>query len=934
MATTFSGFRPAPKETSRQLQANVNHILGWGKTDQFPARMGCRLYRAHLHTLVEQQYFTCSVPDGIRYLLLILRDSNYLINEQYNFFQVSLPFPLRRDRVVPGSDCFVHNWTLLDVHVTLPIGGIGNPNLRVNDILMLNGRSLLECPLLERMKRVQNDVVAPHKRMIVKMRQFIASSGSSGAAASASTTAIDDAKARLAKIQCEVSMREMHPAKKVEQVLTKAGIPSTAAPPDVTAEDSELKAMPLGTIQFVPMGPYSLGAGGATAAVANATTLLVWRMAEANTMCFKLAMEWRGRPPRAGFKLMLSKCHLPVFYDWISLSPVVYDKLHRNAKAASMVAECQYSATWPTLVPNTQDRQSWEPPANSPHQHPVKGSGWRAGGWRYVRSRSDVGEADDVTVLEQVQQALHENIAANELVLLLAYASGSDTPSAAAASNGLNEQDQVRRARILAHAKSEASAAKVRASGKSRGGAAGGGNNFSGNGNTGNSRGNARKARGDVGADGELGVCYDWQNKGFCRRGDGCPFAHCACNTICVCMPLKNTWGQRPQHKEEREKEERENEEREKAMAEGVEGSIPAIPAADALPMLGAAGASAGVGAGIGIDAGTSGGVKDDYDAPPLPGRVGASSAMSLPEAAAPAVGAGPGVSPFAVSPFAPPDAVLPSTLPVAVSSFGQPDGASPFAPPPTDGVGVSPFAALVEATPTPTAAAAAAAAAGGGGGGGGAPGAAAVAIPTTFAVASAAAPACGTPTTGESLSRQSLNKPKPSYYQIDPELASAAQQKLLEQQQKKAEQKAKQEAKAASAKSLQMPGANGSASKKKKRSRKKADPPSMPLPPGHAVSAARAPQPPPPPVPAQAPAQAPAPASIPKPTPKPLAGPIGGDLIPGLHFVQQDLQLQSNPLLQQQQQQPQQQQQQQPQKKKQKNDPADDAGGNGCIKG
>ena len=60
---------------------------------------------------------------------------------------------------------------------------------------------------------------------------------------------------------------------------------------------------------------------------------------------------------------------------------------------------------------------------------------------------------------------------------------------------------------------------------------------------------------GDVGAADELGVCYDWQNKGMCARGERCPFAHCGCDTICVCTPEKNTYGQRPAKLNEGEQE-------------------------------------------------------------------------------------------------------------------------------------------------------------------------------------------------------------------------------------------------------------------------------------------------------------------------------------------------------------------------------------------
>ena len=48
-----------------------------------------------------------------------------------------------------------------------------------------------------------------------------------------------------------------------------------------------------------------------------------------------------------------------------------------------------------------------------------------------------------------------------------------------------------------------------------------------------------------------IGVCYDFQNRGHCRRGENCHFSHCACDTTCHCTGEKNTFGRRPSFRDE-----------------------------------------------------------------------------------------------------------------------------------------------------------------------------------------------------------------------------------------------------------------------------------------------------------------------------------------------------------------------------------------------
>jgi hypothetical protein len=460
---------PATAAITTQLRGLLNRLLGW-TSDAFPGGQPSSLTRATLGQLVEKSYFVCEKADGVRYLLLATRAGCFLVDQKYDFWKVDLHFPLRPDRVDPATNCLVHHFTLVDAELVMVKGDL-KPKLLIFDMLALNGQNMLRFPLLERLKKIQNDFHAPHARYVAKMAQ------QSMSETSAPSTP------RLPEMPCSVSVKQMHQLCKLNRVL------DDVIPRQSYANDGLI---------FTPVDEhYHMGVWD---------SLLKCKPTSKHSVDFQLSIEWRGSPPTPGFKLMLCDKRTAVVADWITFSPEQFEEFKSNPQP--LIVECIYDPDWLTYIPG-RSRDSWDQ-GSTDFNHPEKGLGWRKGGWRLLRKREDKSMANDRTILEATCQAARDNVTLEEL-LVLCVADDS-------------EEKIERREAILNQSK--VLLMQKEALGKRKWG--------------------KQRSSGDVGASDETGVCYDWQNKGFCLREATCAFSHCACNTICTCTQASNTFGQRP----------------------------------------------------------------------------------------------------------------------------------------------------------------------------------------------------------------------------------------------------------------------------------------------------------------------------------------------------------------------------------------------------
>jgi hypothetical protein len=132
-------------------------------------------------------------------------------------------------------------------------------------------------PLLERLKKIQNDVVAPHARHYAKLQHLNKAPGQQNST-------------DLATLFCTIQTKQLHPASKLDHICRKS---STG----------------IGQLMFISMQGYHMG---------NSDRLFLWQPSGVASVHFQLSIEWRGRPPKPGFKLMLSQRSTPIFFDWIT----------------------------------------------------------------------------------------------------------------------------------------------------------------------------------------------------------------------------------------------------------------------------------------------------------------------------------------------------------------------------------------------------------------------------------------------------------------------------------------------------------------------------------------------------------------------------------------------------------------------------------------
>lgn len=99
----------------------------------------------------------------------------------------------------------------------------------------------------------------------------------------------------------------MYPVSRIEHVI-RSIIPRVSQ----TRQNAGLSFTPVSS-------PYKPG---------QTNNLFHWTPAPLVTVDFQLGVEWRGRPPTTGYKLMSHEKRTPVFYDWITFSKGISVELY------------------------------------------------------------------------------------------------------------------------------------------------------------------------------------------------------------------------------------------------------------------------------------------------------------------------------------------------------------------------------------------------------------------------------------------------------------------------------------------------------------------------------------------------------------------------------------------------------------------------------
>ncbi|DBA03526.1 TPA: hypothetical protein N0F65_011427 [Lagenidium giganteum] len=446
--------------TKKQLQRQINAIVGWNETDRAPMTIGQSLLRANEPQVAEHPYFVCEKSVGVRYLALLVQGRCYLISQNYDIREVVLFCPVRPDRLQPGVDrntIVPHQWTILDGLLVCDKDGSKSVlAFLVYDILALNGSPVMSSKLQDRLKLIQNDVIGPRKTIPPPKGQ--------------------------PPDMFQLVLQSMYPINRVSHVI-RTIIPRVSQ----TRQNAGLVFTPVAL-------PYSPG---------YTKGLFYWTQPSLLYVDFQLGVEWRGRPPKPGFKLMVHDKRTPVFHDWITFSPEDFEFFRQDKKASSRIIDCSFDPEWLTYVPS-HDKSTWDI-GNPEFNATERGQGWRKGGWRFVRCRNDKAMPLERAFLGVTEKAVSEDVKLEEIEQFFTE-DASKKPM---------RQEKARQEIVPSQDNHELIASK-----KKRGGGGQG-----------------------------IGVCYDFQNKGVCQRGRFCHFSHCACNSTCCCTPAKNTYGQRPAYR-------------------------------------------------------------------------------------------------------------------------------------------------------------------------------------------------------------------------------------------------------------------------------------------------------------------------------------------------------------------------------------------------
>lgn len=269
--------QPVHVTTKKQLQRQLNAIVGWTEGDRAPMNIAHPLLRGNEHQVGEHPYFVCERSVGVRYLAVLVQGRCYLVSQSFEIREVVLFSPVRPDRLQPGVDrntIVPHQWTILDGTLVCDKDGAKSVlTLLLYDILALNGTQVMTSKLQDRLKLIQNDVIGPRKMIPPPKGQ--------------------------PPDQFQLVLQSMYPVSRVGHVI-RTILPRVAQ----TRQNAGLVFTPV----LLPYSPgYSKG-------------LFHWAPSSMALATFQLGVEWRGRPPKPGFKLIIHDKRTQVFHDWITFS--------------------------------------------------------------------------------------------------------------------------------------------------------------------------------------------------------------------------------------------------------------------------------------------------------------------------------------------------------------------------------------------------------------------------------------------------------------------------------------------------------------------------------------------------------------------------------------------------------------------------------------
>ncbi|ETN21045.1 hypothetical protein, variant 4 [Phytophthora nicotianae INRA-310] len=331
--------QPVHVNTKKQLQRQINAIVGWNELDRAPMNVAQTMLRGNEQQIGEHPYFVCEKSVGVRYLALLVQGRCYLISQNYEIREVTLFCPVRPDRLQPGVDrntVVPHQWTILDgLMVCDKDGNKSVLTLLLYDILALNGSPVMTSKLQDRLKLIQNDVVGPRKQLPPPKGQ--------------------------PPDMFQLVLQSMYPINRVGHVI-RSILPRVSQ----TRQNAGLVFTPV----LLPYTPgYSKG-------------LYNWTPSSVLFADFQLGVEWRGRPPKPGFKLIIHDKRTQIFHDWITFAPgrmSLYWRMNGGLNSSYLCMFCHQMTSRPSDRTRKRLRVSWSvctiPSGSRTFRHTIRAPG-------------------------------------------------------------------------------------------------------------------------------------------------------------------------------------------------------------------------------------------------------------------------------------------------------------------------------------------------------------------------------------------------------------------------------------------------------------------------------------------------------------------------------------------------------------------------------
>ncbi|KAL0241436.1 hypothetical protein GEMRC1_006671 [Eukaryota sp. GEM-RC1] len=342
-----------PKLTD--LQRRCCELCGWTR-DSFPGSQPVSMSKSDLSLLSSQDFLVAEKTDGIRYLLYIHQNEQFLIDRNFHFNKLSMFFTS-----TPFPDTQPLEETLFDGELVRDKIDKNDPDkgyvlrFMVFDTIAFHRKPIIQRNLIERLSKAAD---------MAGLRESHRKGGRS-----------------FEGEPFEIYPKQMFATKHTAHILTDVI-------PNLTHGNDGLIFTPV-------RDPYVPG---------TFSKLLKWKFSYQTTVDFKIAKDCRG--DETMFQLYVMDRLMLTFYCYVDLPREQHDVLAHDYSVSNYVVECLYDPTHRTYIP--------PPLSKSPDT--FMGGQFIQGGWKLERVRTDREKPNDIRVVKKIMKAMEEAVTLKELM--------------------------------------------------------------------------------------------------------------------------------------------------------------------------------------------------------------------------------------------------------------------------------------------------------------------------------------------------------------------------------------------------------------------------------------------------------------------------------------------------------------------------------------